>query len=104
MYSLNNNRLLQQQNLSSNLIYPHVWVWRYDSSTREIHSLPRKVTTETTLFAFEPLNKSSSHFLWLELNHKKCKHSYGFILSSNLFTIMFIDIEHSLNNELNCTK
>lgn len=68
---------IKKKYLTSNLIYPHVGVWRYDSSTREIHSLPRKVPTETTLFTFEPLNKSSSHFLWLELNNKKCKHSDG---------------------------
>lgn len=48
------------------LINPHVWVRWNDSSSREINSLSRQVSTETTLFTFQPLHKPSCHFLWLK--------------------------------------
>lgn len=48
------------------LINPHVRVRWNDSSSREINSLSRQVSTETTLFTFQPLHKPSCHFLWLK--------------------------------------
>lgn len=50
----------------TNLINPHVRVRWNDSSSREINSLSRQVSTETTLFTFQPLHKPSCHFLWLK--------------------------------------
>lgn len=71
------------KSLSTHLIYAHVRVRGDNCSAREVYSLARQVTTETSLLPLQPLHKSSSIFLWLQRKQEMKFLPYHF----NLFTV-----------------
>lgn len=50
------------------LVNSQIWIWRDNSSTREVHTFARQVSSETSLLALEPLREASHWFLWLHVD------------------------------------